>query len=156
MSPFLPPDKCHWREKQWSGSRVTDCWKQFSGAASRLLLYSSKSDLGLWCSCHPPTVFISLVLTHFPIHPHPLRNMAPGSQTHFSCNLSLYHTNESTILLLHYSNHPPSQPHSRLCHHCELFELLKFKIYHQPPLCSHPSFNLMHTQEPVPLFTPCL
>lgn len=111
-----------------------DCWQQPPLAASKLLLCSFKREPFLLMFVPSSNcIFTSLIIIHLLVHPHPLRTMAPGSQTVLTPNPTLHHTNESIIQLLPYFN-----PHSHTLDFVitELFELLEFKLHHQPPLCS--------------------
>lgn len=131
-----------------------DCWQQLALAASKLLLnyYSLllKEIFSLWCLRHPPIAFLTLLslptfsFTHIP---RGLWHLDPRLGFYFKPYPPPYE-------LIHYPSitllqSPPSQPHSTLCHHWLFEEFLKFKLHHQPPLCSAaPSLQLFPSSNP--------
>lgn len=80
-------------------------------------------------------IFTLLITTQVLVYPCPSRIMVPGSQTVFTPNSTFHHINELVIqVLLDFNHHPHSHTLDFVV--TELLELFKFKLCHQPHLCS--------------------
>lgn len=149
--------KCHWRDRQWSGSRVM-LKTVFYCCFPIITLFLLRDSLPLMVVPSSNCIFTSFAFIHLLIQHIPWGMWRLGSRLIFTENPTLYHTNDSILLLLHHSNYPPTQPHSGdfviTVSYLSSSSLNFITNLLSAQLLPRSGFNLMHTQLNLP--SPCV